>query len=114
VTPARYAEGMTVAQYLTYVGTPENLEREAGWLLGPRRVDFSAPLRRLYEGFHLNHAQVAAVRWLAEAGGLELRIFTRDGRTVRARGARSRRRVSGVIGVDGGSWRLRLRRRRLR
>ena len=30
--PARFAQGMTFAQYLDFVGTPENLAREAGWL----------------------------------------------------------------------------------
>ena len=50
VTPERFAEGMTVDQYLTYIGTPENLQREAGWMLGPRRVDFSAVLRERYGG----------------------------------------------------------------
>jgi hypothetical protein len=101
---------MTVDQYLTYIGTPENLEREAGWMLGPRRVDFSAILRERYERTRLGQAQVDAIRWLAaqpngpakvlmiseewssdcrrdvpivgrlaEAGGLELRIFPRDG-----------------------------------
>jgi hypothetical protein len=34
--------GMTFDQYLAYLGTPENLQREAGWLLGPQRMD-SAP-----------------------------------------------------------------------
>ena len=28
VTPARFQSGMTFAQYLAYVGTPENLKRE--------------------------------------------------------------------------------------
>jgi hypothetical protein len=27
--PARFAQGMTFAQYLDFVGTPENLAREA-------------------------------------------------------------------------------------
>ena len=30
---------------VNYVGTPENLQREAGWLLGPERIDFSGRLR---------------------------------------------------------------------
>ena len=28
VTPERFAQGMTFEQYVTYVGTPENLQRE--------------------------------------------------------------------------------------
>ena len=113
VTPERFARGMTIAQYLDFIGTPENLAREAGWWLGPQRHDFSGPLRARYERARLSEAQTAAIRWLAaqphgparilviseewssdcrrdmpmlarlaEAGGLELRIFTRDGQTV--------------------------------
>ena len=113
VTPERFARGMTIAQYLDFIGTPENLAREAGWWLGPQRHDFSGPLRARYERARLSEAQTAAIRWLAaqphgparilviseewssdcrrdvpmlaglaEAGGLELRIFTRDGQRV--------------------------------
>jgi hypothetical protein len=113
VTPARFAEGMTFDQYIKYIGTPENLQREAGWLLGPQRMDFSTILRERYERLRLSDEQVEAIRWLAaqpngpakvlmiseewssecrrdvpalgrlaEAGGLELRIFPRDGQKV--------------------------------
>jgi len=110
VTPERLAQGMTFAEYVEYVGTPENLAREAGWWLGPQRRDFSGLLREWHGRVGLSDAQVGAIRWLAaqpggpakilviseewssdcrrdvpmlahlaEAGGLELRIFTRDG-----------------------------------
>jgi len=113
VTPERFASGMTFEQYMTFIGTPENLAREAGWWLGPKRMDWSAPLRTWYESLRLREDQVAAIRWLAgqpggparilviseewssdcrralpplarlaEAGGLELRIFPRDGDRV--------------------------------
>ena len=113
VTPERFARGMSIEQYLDFIGAPENLAREAGWWLGPQRHDFSGPLRARYEQARLNPAQTAAIRWLAaqphgparvlviaeewssdcrrdvpmlarlaEAGGLELRIFTRDGQRV--------------------------------
>ena len=113
VTLKRFAKGMTFDQYVTYVGTPENLEREAGWWLGPQRKNFSGLLREWYERARLSDAQVGAIRWLAaqpnapakilvvseewssdcrrdvpmlarlaEAGGLELRIFPRDGQKV--------------------------------
>ncbi|HKA62992.1 MAG TPA: thioredoxin family protein [Methylomirabilota bacterium] len=113
VTPQRFASGMTFDEYLAFIGTPENLAREAGWWLGPERMDWSAILRRWHDGLQLRDGQVAAIRWLAaqprgpakilviseewssdcrravpmlsrlaEAGGLELRIFTRDGARV--------------------------------
>ncbi|OGK96521.1 MAG: hypothetical protein A3E31_04850 [Candidatus Rokubacteria bacterium RIFCSPHIGHO2_12_FULL_73_22] len=108
VTPERFASGLTFAQYVRYVGTPENLAREASQ--GGTRRDWSGWLRQAYERARLTGAQTAAIRWLAaqpggpakvlvlaeewssdcrrdlpmlarlaEAGGLELRIFRRDG-----------------------------------
>jgi len=108
VTAARFATGMTFEQYVAYVGTPENLKRESSmggtrtdqsgflrerhqrlqlseaqtamirWLAaqpgGPAKVlviseEWSSDCRR----------DVPALVRLAETGGLELRIFTRDG-----------------------------------
>jgi hypothetical protein len=109
VTPARYASGMTFEQYLAYIASPENLGREgsatgearrdwSGWMRswydslrlsdaqtaairwlaaqaeGPRRIlaiseEWSSDCRR----------DVPMLQRLAEAGGLELRIFRRDG-----------------------------------
>jgi hypothetical protein len=108
VTPERFARGMTFDQYVTYVGTPENLKREGSG--GAPRRDWSGYLRERYQKVRLSEPQAAAIRWLAaqpggpakilviseewssdcrrdvpmlarlaEAGGLELRIFRRDG-----------------------------------
>jgi hypothetical protein len=109
VTPERFASGMRFEQYLTYVASPENLEREGSG--GAPRRDWSAPMRAWFESMRLSEAQAAAWRWLAgrpggpakilaiseewssdcrrdvpmlariaEAAGLEFRIFPRDGR----------------------------------
>ena len=116
VTPERYASGMTFAEYLDYVASPENLKREGSD--GAPRRDWSGWLRDWYQSLRLTDPQAAALRWLAaqpdgprrilaiaeewssdcrrdvpmlqrlaEAGGLELRIFRRDGQ----RFSRSRR-----------------------
>ena len=108
VTPERFAQGMTFDQYVQYVGTPENLGREASQ--GGARRDWSAALRAAYDSAHLTDAQAEAWLWLvaqpggpakvlviseewssdcrrdvpvlaraADAAGLELRIFPRDG-----------------------------------
>jgi thiol-disulfide isomerase/thioredoxin len=110
VTPARFASGMTFPQYLAYVGTPENLKREGTggsqrpdnsaairewhegsrltetqtaawkWLTaqagGPAKIlvlseDWSSDCRR----------DVPMLARVAEATGMELRIFNRDGQT---------------------------------
>jgi hypothetical protein len=107
VSPERFVEGRTFTDYLDYIGTPENLVREAN--NGPR-PDHSVALRGRYDRTTLTEAQSDAIRvlaarpdgpakilmiaeeWssdcrrdlpyvarLAEAGGLELRIFNRDG-----------------------------------
>jgi len=69
VTPERFASGMTFDRYLAFIGTPENLAREAGWWRGPERMDWSGPLRGWYEGLRLRDDQVAAIRWLAAQPG---------------------------------------------
>jgi hypothetical protein len=108
LTPERFAQGMTFEQYLEFIGSPENLRREASG--GAARRDWTAYLRERYQRTRLSEAQAAAMLWLtgqpngpakilmiaeewssdcrrdlpvvprlAEAGGAELRIFTRDG-----------------------------------
>ena len=120
VTPARFAQGMTFPQYVAHVATSENLQRESSqgpprvdqsgylrerhqkvklsesqtamikWLAaqpgGPAKVlviseEWSSDCRR----------DVPALARLAEAGGMELRIFDRDGKKM----SRSSRPVPG-------------------
>jgi len=107
VTAKRFEQGMTFDRYLAWIATPENLRREGSmgprrdwsgylraeyerarltghqvgsirWLVaqptGPRRIlalveEWSSDCRR----------DLPMVARLAEAGGLELRIFLRDG-----------------------------------
>ena len=134
VTPERFAKGMTFDEYVKYVGSPENLAREAfsayhpdaGSIGGPRK-DNSAVFRERYATAKLSDHQVAAIRWLAaqpdgpakilvisedwssdcrrdipvlqrlaEAGGLELRIFNRDGKKIL-----SQRRPDPALAPDG-------------
>jgi hypothetical protein len=110
VDARRFAKGMTFPQYVDYVGTPENLKREGSqtprkdfsaflrtayesvrlstaheaawkWLVaqpdGPAKVlaiseEWSSDCRR----------DIPLLAKLADAVGLELRIFTRDGQTM--------------------------------
>jgi hypothetical protein len=108
VTPERFAKGMTFQQYTAFVGTPENLKREgsfnrprkdySGFL---RKAYESAHLSEAQqEAVKWLTAQpggpakvlVIAEEWssdcrrdlpmlarMADVGGWELRIFTRDG-----------------------------------
>ncbi len=108
VTPERFASGMTFEQYVAYVGTPENLKRE-GSLGLPRRdwsgflraaysetrlsdaqvaavkwlaAQPGAPAKILVIAEEWSsdcRRDVPMLARLAEAGGMELRIFRRDG-----------------------------------
>src|SRR5215467_1635491 len=90
VTPERFAKGMTFDEYMKYTGSPENLAREGfgsyypdGGGKGAPRKDNSAVFRERYAKARLGDEQVAAIKWLAaQAGGLEMRIFNRDGKKV--------------------------------
>jgi len=108
ITPERFASGMTFIEYLDFIASPTNLQREGNE--GAPRTDRSPQLRAWYHALRLQDHQVEALRWLvaqpegpakivviaeewssdcrrdlpmlarmAEAAGLELRIFTRDG-----------------------------------
>jgi len=108
VTPQRFASGMTFDEYVAYIGTPENLAREATG--GVARRDYGAFFRDAFAKSHLTDAQMEALQWLrsqpggpakilvisedwssdcrrdvptlariAAETGMELRIFRRDG-----------------------------------
>ena len=108
VTPERFAGGMSFDQYVAYVGTPENLKREgsqgaarrdwSGYLRkayeSARLTDAQAAAIRWLAAQPNGPAKVLMIaeEWssdcrrdlpilarLVEAGGLELRIFRRDG-----------------------------------
>jgi len=111
VSPDRFAKGMTFEQYVAFIGTPDNLKRE-GSFNRPRKDygDFFrkayeaaqlTPAQR--EAFAWIAAQpeapgrvlVISEDWssdcrrdvpvfarIAEAGGMEMRIFTRDGHRI--------------------------------
>lgn len=75
VTAERFAQGMTFEEYVKYVGTSENLAREAGWLLGPQRRDFSGLLRDWHGRAGLSEARAGGIRWLAAQPGGPARIL---------------------------------------
>jgi hypothetical protein len=121
VTAERFAQGRAFNEYVSYVGSPETLAREAfggvyfpdGGSMGGPRKDNSAIFRERYAKARLTEQQAAAIKWLAvqpngpakllvisedwssdcrrdvpvlarlaEAGGLEMRIFNRDGKKI--------------------------------
>ena len=113
LTPERFGQGMTYDQYLEFIASPENLRRE-GSGAGPRRdfsgflreryqqtrlteaqtatlkslaerPDGPARILMIAEEWSSDcRRDIPVVQRLAEAGGMELRIFTRDGETYGA------------------------------
>ena len=83
VTPERFAKGMTFDEYVKYVGSPENLAREAfGGGYFPDGGSFSAPrkdngqiFRDRYAKARLSDDQTAAIKWLAAQPGGPAKIL---------------------------------------
>jgi thioredoxin family protein len=72
VTPERFAKGMTFDEYVRYVGSAENLAREAwggyvadGGSIPTDRKDNSAVFRERYARVRLSDHQIGAIKWLA-------------------------------------------------
>jgi hypothetical protein len=72
VTAERFAKGMTFDEYVRYVGSAENLAREAwggyvadGGSTPTPRKDNSAVFRERYARVRLSDQQTAAIKWLA-------------------------------------------------
>src|SRR5688500_7048977 len=63
ITAARFAAGMTFDEYVAFISSPENLQREAS--TGPRR-DVSAVFRDAFEQARLTDDQEAALTWLVD------------------------------------------------
>src|SRR5688500_16305211 len=112
VTPERFASGRTFEGYLAFIGTPENLAREGSsaprrdqsaamraWYEANRLTDAQAAAIRWLASQPGGPAKILVIseEWssdcrrdvpmlarVAEAGGMELRIFPRDGRRFSA------------------------------
>jgi hypothetical protein len=72
VTPERFGKGMTFDEYVRYVGSAENLAREAwggyfpdGGSIPTARTNNSAVFRERYARVRLSDQQTAAIQWLA-------------------------------------------------
>lgn len=109
VTAERFAQGRTFAEWVTYIGSPANLNRPGVGFNGSERRNYQAWVQAFYDSFHLTDFQTAALQdlaarsnaptkmlvisecWssdcrrdtptlarIAEAAGMEMRIFNRD------------------------------------
>ena len=85
VTPERFAKGRTFDQYMGYVGSPENLAREAfgsyyadGGSISAARKDNSAVFRERYARVRLTDQQVAAIEQIGHAAQRRRRAATEN------------------------------------
>ena len=78
VTPERFAQGMTFDEYVAYIGTPQNLQRESG--TAPRQ-DISASFRNAFEQARLRAVRPEAI-WLARERAELLEGAGRDAEVV--------------------------------
>jgi hypothetical protein len=100
VTPERYASGMTFDEYVSYVGTPENLQREATG--GAARLDFSTFFREAFANSRLTDEQQAALKWLAAQpnGPAKMLVISEDWSSDCRRDVPTFARIAAETGMD--------------
>jgi hypothetical protein len=102
VTPERYAQGMTFEQYVTFVGTPQNLAREASSLSrGPRR-DYSAFFQSAFDNARLSDDQAAALTWLVARpnGPAKMLVISEDWSSDCRRDVPTFARIAALTGMQ--------------
>jgi hypothetical protein len=100
VTPERFASGMTFDEYVAYIGTPENLAREASG--GGVRRDLSAWFRDAYEKTELTPDQTEALQWLAaQSGGpAKILVISEDWSSDCRRDVPTFARIAAITGME--------------
>ncbi len=100
VTPERFAEGMTFDQYVAYIGTPENLQREATG--GAARRDFSHFFAEAFRNAHLTDYQIEALTRLASmrGGPAKLLVLSEDWSSDCRRDVPTFARIAAVTGME--------------
>ncbi len=100
VTPERFAEGMTFDQYVAYIGTPENLQREATG--GAARRDFSHFFAEAFRNSRLTEYQIEALTRLASMrhGPAKMLVLSEDWSSDCRRDVPTFARIAAVTGME--------------
>ena len=100
VTPERFAEGMTFDQYVAFIGTPENLKREATG--GASRRDYSHFFAEAFRNSRLTDFQIEALTRLASmrGGPSKLLVISEDWSSDCRRDVPTFARIAAVTGMD--------------
>ena len=100
VTPERFAEGMTFDQYVAYIGTPENLAREATG--GTARRDYSHFFAEAFRRTALTEYQIEALTRIASmrSGPAKLLVISEDWSSDCRRDVPTLARIAAVTGME--------------
>jgi hypothetical protein len=100
VTPQRFAEGMTFDQYVAYIGTPENLQREATG--GATRRDYSHFFAEAFRNARLTEYQIEALTRLASmrGGPAKMLVLSEDWSSDCRRDVPTFARIAAVTGME--------------
>ena len=100
ITHERFAQGMTFEEYVTYIGTPENLAREATG--GGKRRDYSHFFAEAYRNARLNDYQIEALTRLASmrGGPAKMLVISEDWSSDCRRDVPMFARIATVTGME--------------
>ena len=100
VTSERFGEGMTFDDYVAYIGTPENLQREATG--GAARRDYSHFFAEAFRTARLNEYQIEALTRLASmrGGPAKLLVISEDWSSDCRRDVPTLARIAAVTGME--------------
>jgi broad specificity phosphatase PhoE len=100
ITPERFAQGMSFDQYVSYIGTPENLRREATG--GGKRRDYSHFFAEAFRRATLTEYQIEALTRLASmrSGPAKLLVIAEDWSSDCRRDVPTFARIAAVTGMD--------------
>lgn len=100
ITPERFAQGMTFDQYVAYIGTPENLAREATG--GGARRDYSHFFAEAFRNTRLTEYQIEALSRLASmrGGPTKLLVISEDWSSDCRRDVPTFARIAAVTGME--------------
>ena len=100
ISPGRFAQGMTFDQYVAYIGTPENLQREATG--GATRRDYSHFFAEAFRNSRLTDYQIEALTRLASmrGGPAKLLVLSEDWSSDCRRDVPTFARIAAVTGME--------------
>jgi hypothetical protein len=100
ITLERFAQGMTFEEYVAYIGTPENLQREGSG--GAPRRDFSHFFAEAFRNSRLTEFQIEALTRLASmrGGPAKMLVISEDWSSDCRRDVPTFARIAAVTGVE--------------